>query len=96
MSSTTAVLRRAFGSKRDEVTGGWKKLNIEELHKLYSSLSIIRMIKSRRIKSAGHAARMRDKSACRILVGKAEGKVSLGRTRRRWVDNIKMDHKETG
>jgi hypothetical protein len=86
------VLRRIFVPKRDEVTRGWRKLHNEELHSLYSSPSIIRMIKSRRIKWAGHVERMVEKrNAYRILVGKPEGKRPLGRRRRRWVNNIKMD-----
>jgi hypothetical protein len=69
------VLRRIFGPKRDEVTGDWRKLNNEELHNLYSSPNIIRMIKSRRMRWAGHVARMRETmNAYRILVGKPEGK----------------------
>jgi hypothetical protein len=65
------VLRRIFGPKRDEVTGGWRKLHNEKLHKLCSSPSIIRMIRSRRMRWAGHVARMREKrNAYRILVGK--------------------------
>jgi hypothetical protein len=89
---TQRVLRRIFGPKRDEVTGGWRKLH-NELHNLYSSPNTIRMIKSLRMIWAGHAARMGDmRSAHRILlVGKPEGKKPLGRPRRRWVDNIKMD-----
>jgi hypothetical protein len=92
------MLRRIFGPKRDEVTGGWRKLHNEEVHNLYSSPSIIRMVKSRRIRWAGHVARMgrKKKNAYRILVGKSEGKRPLGRPRRRWVDNIKMDHREIG
>jgi hypothetical protein len=75
---------RICGPKRDEVTGGWRKLHNEELH---SS-----MIKSRRMRLAGHVARMREKrNAYRILVGKPEGKRPLGIPRRMWVDNIKMD-----
>jgi hypothetical protein len=89
------VLRRIFGPKRDEVTGGWRKLHNEELHNLYSSPSIIRMIKSRRMRWAGYVARMGEKrNAYRILVGNPEGKRPLGRPRRRWVDNIKMDLRE--
>jgi hypothetical protein len=74
------------------VRGGWRKLHNEELHNLYSSPSIIRVIKSRRMRWAGHAARMGERrNAYRILVGKPEGKTPLGRPRCRWVDNIKMD-----
>jgi hypothetical protein len=91
------VLRRIFGPKRDEVTGDWRKLHIEELHRLHSSPSIIRMIKSRRMRWARHVARMVEKrNAYMILVGKPEGKRPLGRPRRRWVDNIKMDLREIG
>jgi hypothetical protein len=79
------TLRRIFGPKRDEVTGGWRKLHIEELHDLYSSPSIIRMIKSRRLRWAGHVARIGEKrNSYRILVGKPEGKRPLERPRRRW------------
>jgi hypothetical protein len=86
------VLKRIFGPKRDEVTGGWRKLHKEELHNLYSSPSIIRIIKPRRIRWAGHVARMGEKRfVFRLLVGKPEGKRPLGRPRRRWIDNIKMD-----
>jgi hypothetical protein len=85
------VLRRIFGPKRDEVTRDWKKLHNEELQNLYSSPNIIRMINSRRMRWAGHVARMGKRNAYRILVGKLEGKRPLGRPRRRWVDNIKMD-----
>jgi hypothetical protein len=90
--SCSLVLRRIFGSKRDEVTEGWRKLHNEELRDLYSSQSIIRIIKSKRMRLARHAARMGEKkNAYRLLVGKPEGKRPLGRPRRRWVDNIKMD-----
>jgi hypothetical protein len=82
---------RIFGSKRDEVTGGWRKLHNEELHSLYSSQSIIRMIKPRRMRWAGHVAQMEKRNAYRIFVGKPEGERPLGRPRHRWVDNIKMD-----
>jgi hypothetical protein len=84
------VLRRIFEPNREEVTGEWRKLYNEELHNLYSLPNVIRMIKSRRMRWAGHVARMR----YRILVGKSEGKRPLGRPRRRWVDNIKMDLRE--
>jgi hypothetical protein len=91
------VLRRIFGPKRDEVTGGWIKLHNEELRDLYSSPSIIRIIKSRSTRWAGHVARMGEKrNAYRLLVGKPEGKRPLGRPRRRWVDNIEMDLLEIG
>jgi hypothetical protein len=76
------VLRRIFGPKRDEVTGVWRKLHNEELHNLYSSQSIIRMMKSRRVRWAGHVARVgKKRNTCRILVGKPERKRPLGRPR---------------
>jgi hypothetical protein len=90
------VLRRIFGQKRDEVTGELKKLHNEELCDLYSSPSIIRIIKSRRMRWAGHVARMEKRNAYRLLVGNPEGKRPLGRPRRRWVDNIRMDLGEVG
>jgi hypothetical protein len=69
------VLRRIFGPKRDEVIGGWRKLHNEELHNVYCSSSINRMIKSRRMKWARHVARMWEKrNVYKILVGKTEGK----------------------
>jgi hypothetical protein len=78
-------------------SGGWRKLHNEELHNLYSSPSIIRMIKSRRMRWARHVARMGAKrNAYSILVGNPEGKRPLRRPRRRWVDNIKMDLREIG
>jgi hypothetical protein len=77
------VLRRIFGPKRDEVTGGKRKLHNEEPHDLYSSPSIIGIIKSRRVRWAWHVARMRNKNTYRLLVGKPEGKRPLGRPRRR-------------
>jgi hypothetical protein len=83
---------RIFGPKRDEVTGGWRKL-----HNLYSSPSISRMTKSRRKKWSGYVARMvKKRNAYRIMVGKPEGKRPLGGPRRRWMDNIKMDFREVG
>jgi hypothetical protein len=86
------VLRRILGPKREEVTGGWRKLHNEELRDLYSSPSIIRIINSRRMRWLGHVARMGEKrNAYRVQVGKPEGKRPLGRPRCRWVDNIKMD-----
>jgi hypothetical protein len=91
------VLRRIYGTKRDEVTTGWRKLHNKELNILYSLPSIIRMIKSRRIRWAGHVAQMGAKrNAYRILVGKPERKRPLGRTRRRWMNNIKMDLRYDG
>jgi hypothetical protein len=84
-------LRRIFGPKRDEVTERRRKLHNEELHNLYSSANIIRMIKSRRMKWAGHVARMEKKTnEYGTLVGKPEGKKPLVRRRRRWVDVMKM------
>jgi hypothetical protein len=91
------VLRRIFDPKRDGVTGGWRKLHNEKLHNLYSSPSIIRIIKSRRMRWAGHVARMGEKrNVYRILVRKSEGKRPLERPRLRWIDNIKMDLLEIG
>jgi hypothetical protein len=82
------ALMRIFGPKRDGVTGGWRKLHNEELHNLYSSPSIIRIIKLMRW--TGHVARMGEKrNVYRVLVRKSEGKRPLGRPRRRWVDNSK-------
>ncbi|KAJ4444834.1 hypothetical protein ANN_06631 [Periplaneta americana] len=91
------VLRKIFGAKRDEVTGEWRKLHNAELHALYSSPDIIRNIKSRHLRWAGHVARMGEsRNAYRVLVGRPEGKRPLGRPRRRWEDNIKMDLREVG
>jgi hypothetical protein len=91
------VFRRIFGSKRDEVTGGWRKLHNEELHGLYSSHSIVRVMKARRMRSAGHVARMgKVRGAYDILVGRPEGRRPLGRPRRKWEDNIKMNLREIG
>jgi hypothetical protein len=91
------VLRRIFGPKRDEVTGELRKLHNMELHDLYSSPSIIRIIKSRRMRWTVHVARMGEKrNAYRLLMAKPEGKRPLGRPRRRWVDNIRMDLGEVG
>jgi len=91
------VLRRLFGPKRDEVTEeGWK-LHSEELNNLYSSPNIFRVIKTRRMKWAGHVARMGERRGVyRGLVGKHEGKRPLGRPRRRWEANFKMDLQEVG
>jgi hypothetical protein len=91
------VLRRTFGPKRDEVTGGWRKLHNEELHGLYSSPSIVRVIKAKTMRWAGHVAHMGEmRGTYNILVGRPEGRRPLGRPRRRWADNIKMDLRETG
>jgi len=91
------VLRRLFGSKRDEVTGEWRKLCNEELRDLYSLPNIVRLLKSRRMRWAGHVARMGEgRGVHGVLVGKPEGKVPLGRPRYRWEDNIKTDLREVG
>ena len=91
------VLRRVFGSKRDEVTGEWRKLHKEELKDLYSLPNIVRVVKPRRMRWAGHVARMGEgRGVHRFLVGKPEGKRPSGRPRRRWEDNIKMDLQEVG
>ena len=88
---------RTLGPRRDEVTGEWRRLHNEELNDLYSSPNIVQVIKSRRMRWAGHVARMgEEKGAYRVLVGKPEGKRPLGRPRRRWVDNIRMDLQEVG
>jgi hypothetical protein len=74
-----------------------RKLHNDELHSLYSSSNIVRVIKSRRMRWVGHVARMGEwKGVYRVLVGRPEGKRPLGRPRRRWEDNIKMDLKEVG
>jgi hypothetical protein len=91
------VLRRIFGPKRDGVTGEWRKLHSEELHNLYSSPDTIRQIKSRRMRWAGHVARMREeRTVNKVLVGKPEEKRPLGRPRCRREDGIRMDLRETG
>jgi len=91
------VLRRIFGSRRDKVTWEWRKLHNEELIDLYSSPNIVRAIKSRRMRWAGHVARMgEERGVYRVLLGKPEGRRQLGRPRRRWVDNNKMDLQEVG
>ena len=91
------VLRRVIGPKRDEVTREWRKLHNEEFSDLYSLPNIVRVVKSRRIRWAGHVARMGEgRGVQRVLVGKPEGKRPLGRSRRRWEDNIKMDLQEVG
>jgi hypothetical protein len=91
------VLRRIFGRKREEVTGEWRKLHNGELHKLYSSPDIIRQIKSRRMRWAGHVARMGEgRKVYGVLLEKPEGKRPLVKPRRRWDDGIKMDLREIG
>jgi hypothetical protein len=91
------VLRRIFGPKRDEVTGEWRKLHSEELRIVYSSPNIIRQIKSRRMRWAGHVARMgEERNVYRVLMGNPEGKRPLGRPRRRWEDGIRMDLRKIG
>jgi hypothetical protein len=90
------VLKKIFGPKREE-DGSWRKLLNDELHVLYSSQNIVRVIKSRRMRWAGHVARMGEgRDAYRVLVGRPEGKRPLGRPRRRWEDSIKMDLREIG
>jgi hypothetical protein len=85
------VLRRIFGLKGSGVRGRWRKLHNEELHNLYSSMSIIRIITSRRMKWAGHVARMgKNRNVYRLLVRKPDGTRPLGRPRCRWIDNIMM------
>jgi hypothetical protein len=91
------ALRRIFGPKRDEATGEWRRLHNEELDDLYSSPNIIWMIKSRRMRWMGRVACIRERrGACRIWVGRLEGRRPLGRPRRRWEVNIKMDVREVG
>jgi hypothetical protein len=86
------MLRRISGPKRDEVTGDLRKLHIEELFNLYFSSSLIRMIKSRRLRWAVYVAPMKAKgNTYRILVGKPEGQRLLGRPKYKWDDNIKID-----
>jgi len=91
------VMRRIFGPRRDEVTGQWRRLHNEELNDLYSSPNIVRVIKLRRMRWAGHVARTgEERGVYRVLVGKPDGRRPLGRPRRRWVDNIRMDLQEVG
>jgi hypothetical protein len=87
---------RIFGPKREE-DGLCRKLHNDELHSLYSSPNIVRVIKSRRMRWAGHVARMGEgRCVCKFLLGRPEGKRPLGRPRRRREDNIKMDRREIG
>jgi len=91
------VFRRIFGPRKDEVTGEWRRLHNEELNDLYSSPNIVRVIKSRRMRWAGLEAHMsEEREVYRVLVGKPEGRRPLGRPRRRWVGNIRMDLQEVG
>jgi hypothetical protein len=91
------VLRRVFGPRRDEVTGEWEKSHNEERNDLYSLPNILRVVKSRRMRLVGQVSRMgEERGVHRVLVGKPEGKRPLGRPRRRWADNIKMDLQEVG
>ena len=91
------VLRRVFGPKRDEVTVEWRKLHKEDLSDLYSLPNIVRVVKSRRIRWAGHVALMGERRGVYwVLLGIPEGKRPLGRPRYRWEDNIKMDLEEVG
>ena len=91
------VLRRVFGSKRDEVTGEWRKFHNEELSDLCSLPNIVRVVKSRRMRWAGHVARMGEgKGVHKVLVGKPVGKRPQRRPGRSWEDNIKMDLQEVG
>jgi hypothetical protein len=89
------VLRRIFGPKRNEVTGEWRKLHNEELHILYSSPNIIRQIKTRKLRWAGHVEHMgEERNVYKVWMGKPEGKRPLGRPRRRWEDGIRMALRE--
>jgi hypothetical protein len=91
------VLRRIYEPKRDEMTGEWRKLHNEELNDMYCSSNIVRLITSRTMRWAGHVARMGEgRGVHRVSVGKPEGKRPLGRPRRGWEDNIKMDVQEVG
>jgi hypothetical protein len=91
------VLRRIFGPRRDEVAGEWRKLHNEELNDRYSLPNIGWVVKSRRMRWAGHVARMgEERGVHSVLVWETEGKRTLGRPRRRWQDNIKMDVQKVG
>ena len=90
------VIKKIFGAMREEITGEWRKIHNTELHALYS-FNIIRNLKSRRLRWAGHMEHMeQSRNAYRVLVGKPESKRTLGRPRRRWEDNIKMDLRKVG
>jgi hypothetical protein len=91
------IVRSIFGPTGDEVTGEWRKLHSEELHNLYSSPDIIRQVKSRRMRWAGHVERIgEERNVYKVLVEKPEGRRPLGRPRRRWEDGIRMDLREIG
>ena len=91
------VLRRILGPKKDEVTREWRKQHNEELNDMYCSPNIVWVIKSRRMRWAGHVAGVGERTGIyRVLVGKPEGKRPLGRLRHRWEGNIKMDLQEVG
>ena len=91
------VLRRIFGPRRDEVMVEWRRLHNKELNDLYFSPNIVRVIKLRRMRWAGHVAPIgEERGVYGVLVGKPEGRKPLGRPRRRWVDNIRLDLQEVG
>jgi len=91
------VFRRIFGPRRDEVMVEWRRLHNEELNDLHSSPNIVRVIKSRKMRWAGHVARMaEERGVYRVLMGKPEGKRPLGRPRRKWAYNIRTDLQEVG
>jgi hypothetical protein len=91
-SAAFLLLRRIFGPRRDDVTEEWRRMHNEELNDLYCSPNIVRVIKWRRLRWAGHVARMGEETEVyRVLVRKPEGRRLLGRPRRRWVDNIRTD-----
>ena len=95
--SDNIVSRKILGPRREEVTGDWRRLHNEQLNDLYSSPNIVRVIKSRRMRWAGHVARMgEERDLYRVLVGKPGGRRPLGRPRRRWVYNIRTDLQEVG
>jgi hypothetical protein len=94
--SENKLLGKIFGPKREE-DGSWRKVHNDDIHCLYSSPNIVRVIKSRRVKWAVHVARMGEgRGVYRVLVGRAGGKRPLGRPRSRWEDNIKLDLREIG
>jgi hypothetical protein len=91
------MIWRTFRAKRQEVAGGWRRLHYEELHNMYASPDIISVIKSRRMRWAGHVARMGEmRKEYKILDGKPEGKRPFGRPMRRQEDNVRMDLRGTG